>query len=176
MATPASTLAQLATDCSKDGLTPLNGEKIAHVISQQFKVHEDEVAILRIEETRLIFVYPMKLHDVGYIPLNATASVAGRTAASKKAEVINNFAQTRHVSVFESVELTTNQHIVLDDKHHDKPVIQKLMSVPVLKDGKSVGVVQVCRKGLTGPSSGADFHPEELQKLVTACADIAKCF
>ena len=174
MATPA-TLAQLATDCSKEGLTPLNGEKLAHLMAQQFKVHEDEVAILRIEDTRLIFVYPMKLHDVGYIPVNATTSVAGRTAISKKPEVINNFAQTRHVSVFEAVDLSPGQHSTLEEKH-EKPLIQKLMSAPVLKDGKVVGVVQVCRKGLSGPSSGADFHPDEMQKLVTACAEIAKCF
>lgn len=174
MATPASSLAQLAATCQKEGLTPLNGEKLAHAMSAQFKVHEDEVAILRVEETRLIFVYPMKLHDVGYIPLNATASVAGRTAASKRPEVINNFAQTRHVSVFESVDLNTQQHNMLEK--HEKPTIQKLMSAPVISDGKTVGVVQVCRKGLTGPSAGLDFTPADMQKLIAACNDIASCF
>ncbi len=175
MATPALNLAELAKACEKEGLTPLNGEKLAHAMAKQFKVQEDEVAILRIEETRLIFVYPMKLHDVGYIPVNATSSVAGRTASTKKPEVINNFAQTRHVSVFEAVDLS-GQHAAISFEKHDKPVIQKLMSAPVVKDGKSVGVVQVCRKGLTGPSAGTDFTPAELQKLVAACADIAGCF
>lgn len=144
-------------------------------MAKQFKLQEDEVAILRIEETKLIFVYPMKLHDVGYIPVNATSSVAGRTAASKKPEVINNFAQTRHVSVFESVDLT-GAHAPLGGEKHEHPIIQKLMSAPVVKDNKVAGVVQVCRKGLTGPSAGVDFTPADLQKLVSACGDIAKCF
>ena len=175
MATPAMSLAELATVCQKEGLTPLNGEKLAHQMAKQFKVQEDEVAILRIDETKLIFVYPVKLHDVGYIPVNATSSVAGRTASSKKPEVINNFAQTRHVSVFESVDLTPN-HGPLGGEKHERPIIQKLMSVPVLKDGKVVGVVQVCRKGLSGPSAGLDFTPADLQRLVAACGDIARCF
>ena len=174
MATPATSLAQLASSCEKEGLTPLNGEKLAHAIAQQFKVHEDEVAILRIEGGRLIFVYPMKLHDVGYIPMNGTSSVAGRTASTKKAEAINNFPQTRHVSVFESVDLGP-QPAGATGKH-EKPQIQKLMSAAVVRDGKAVGVVQVCRKGPTGPASGLDFHQEELQKLVSCCADIAVCF
>ena len=175
MATPATSLAELAGACAKEGLTPLNGEKLAHLMAAQFKVQDDEVAILRIEETKLIFVYPMKLHDVGYIPVNATSSVAGRTAATKKPEVINNFAQTRHVSVFEAVDLSAG-HPSLGAEKHEHPIIQKLMSAPIVKDGKVVGVVQVCRKGLTGPSAGVDFTPGDLQKVVAACADLSKCF
>ena len=175
MATPASALAQLATSCEKEGLTPFNGEKLAHAIAQQFKLREDEVAILRVEETRLTFVYPAKLHDVGHIPLNTTGSVAGRTAATKRPEAINNFPQTRHVSVFESVDLSGGNHPLTMEKH-EKPQIQKLMSAPVLRDGRSVGVVQICRKGASGPTAGADFRPEDLQRLVAACADIANCF
>jgi hypothetical protein len=175
MATPATSLAQLAASCEKEGLTPLNGEKLAHAIAQQFKLREDEVAILRVEATRLVFLYPMKLHEVGSIPLNPTSSVAGRTASTKRPETINNFPQTRHVSVFESVDLTGAGHPIMMEKN-DKPQIQKLMSAPVLREGKAVGVVQICRKGISGPSSGADFRPEDLQKLVAACADIANCF
>lgn len=175
MATPATSLAQLATTCQRDGLTPFNGEKLAHAIAEQFKLHDDEVAILRVEETRLIFVYPAKLHDVGYIPLNSTASVAGRTASTKRPETINNFPQTRHVSVFEAVDLSGGNHPVTLEKH-EKPQIQKLMSAPVVRDGRSVGVVQICRKGVSGPSAGADFRPEDMQKLVAACADISGCF
>jgi hypothetical protein len=175
MATPGTSLAQLATSCKKEGLTPFTGERLAQAIAAQFKLHEDEVAILRVEETRLIFVYPAKLHDVGHIPLNTTGSVAGRTAANKRPEAINNFPQSRHVSVFEAVDLSGGNHPVSLDKH-EKPQIQKLMSAPVLCEGRAVGVVQVCRKGLTGPSAGADFRPEDMQKLVAACADIAICF
>jgi hypothetical protein len=175
MATPASSLAQLASSCQKDGLTPFNGEKLAHAIAQQFKLHEDEVAILRVEETRLVFVYPPKLHEVGSIPLNPTGSVAGRTASTKRPEAINNFPQTRHVSVFEAVDLSGENHPVSFEKH-EKPQIQKLMSAPVVRDGRSVGVIQICRKGTTGPTAGADFRPEDLQKLVAACTDIANCF
>lgn len=175
MATPATSLAQLAASCEKEGLTPFNGEKLAHAIAQQFKLQEDEVALLRVEETRLVFLYPVKLHEVGTIPLNTTGSVAGRTASTKRPETINNFPQTRHVSVFESVDLSGGNHPVTFEKH-EKPQIQKLMSAPVLRAGRAVGVIQICRKGVSGPSAGADFRPEDLQRLIAACADIANCF
>lgn len=182
MATAAMAFGQIATECEADGLTPKNGEKIAAEIAKTFNVKPDEVAILRLEKTNLVFVYPAKLHNVGSIPLNTAGSVAARSASAKRAEVINNFAQVRHASVFEAVELGAHKQEVIGLKPDGTPdkhqfMIQKLMSVPVMGEGGAVaGVIQVCRKGTSAPASGADFAPADLQKLVMIAGTIAKIF
>jgi hypothetical protein len=182
MATPVMAFAQLATDCEKDGLNPHNGERIAAEIAKAFAVKPDEVAILRLEKTNLVFVYPAKLHNVGSIPLNTSGSVAARTASAKRAEAINNFAQVRHASVFEAVELGAHRAEVIGLKPDGTPdkhqfMIQKLMSVPVMGlNGTAAGVIQVCRKGTSGPSSGADFTPADVQKLATIAGALSKIF
>ena len=109
MATPALPFAQLASECEAEGLSPQNAEKIGHQLAKLFGVKEDEVGILRIEKHNLVFCYPVKLHNVGSIPLNTSSSVAVRTANTRRAEVINNFAQTKHTSVFEAVELSEHK-------------------------------------------------------------------
>jgi hypothetical protein len=135
------------------------------------------VAILKLEKTNLRFVYPAKLANVGSIPLNTNTSVAARTATTKRAEAINNFAQTKHASIFESVELGhKSQHVVgQKDEKHTSP-IQKLMTVPVVAANGVLGVIQVCRKGRSAPQAGADFSPADLQRLVAIATALAKCF
>ena len=177
MATPVMAFAQLATDCEKDGLNPHNGERIAAEIAKAFTVKPDEVAILRLEKTNLVFVYPAKLHNVGSIPLNTSGSVAARTASAKRAESINNFAQTKHASVFEAVDLEERPKPVPGQKiEKHMHVIQKLMSVPVMSPAGVVGVIQVSRKGESAPAAGPDFLPLDLQKLVAIAGALAKCF
>lgn len=177
MATPALAFAQLANDCEAEGLTPQNVERIAGELSKTFGVHGDEVAILKLEKTNLRFVYPIKLGNVGSIPLNTTTSVAARTATTKRAEAINNFAQTKHASIFEAVELgAKQQHIAgQKDEKHTNP-IQKLMTVPIVSPNGVLGVVQVCRKGKSAPESGADFTPADLQRLVAIATALVRCF
>src|SRR5512141_831996 len=109
MATPALAFAQLANDFEAEGLTPKNAERLGQELAKVFSVKEDEVGILRIEKQNLVFCYPAKLHNVGSIPLNTSTSVAVRTANSRRAEVINNFAQIKHTSVFEAVELSNHK-------------------------------------------------------------------
>lgn len=181
MATPVMAFAQIAADCEKEGLSPKNGEKIATEIAKTFSVKADEVAILRLEKTNLVFVYPMKLHNVGSIPLNTAGSVAARTASAKRAEAINNFAQVRHASVFEAVELGAHKQEVIGlrpdgtpDKHQF--MIQKLMSVPVMGAAGATGVIQVCRKGTSAPGAGPDFTPADLQKLAAISGALSKIF
>src|SRR5436305_5263125 len=145
MATPAAAFAQIATDCEAEGLSPKNGERIGQEIAKAFNVQPDEVGILRIDKANLVFVYPSKLHNVGSIPLNTTSSVAARCTQTKRAEILNNFAQAKHTSIFESVDLSGKQHAVVGQKteHH---LIQKLMSVPVIGPNGVLGVIEVCRK------------------------------
>ncbi|MGI9104035.1 MAG: hypothetical protein ACR2IF_16465 [Terriglobales bacterium] len=177
MATPALPFAQLATECEAEGLSPKNAEKLGHELAKAFSVKEDEVGILRIEKQNLVFCYPMKLHNVGSIPLNTSTSVAVRTANTRRAEVINNFAQIKHTSIFEAVELSTHK-AAPSGEHGDRHlhVIQKLMSAPVVGTAGTLGVIQVSRKGTSAPASGPDFTPADLQKLVACATSLVKCF
>lgn len=179
MATPILAFAQIATECEAEGLSPKNGERIAGELAKTFGVQPDEVGIMRVDKQSLMFVYPEKLHNVGSIPINTANSVAARTATSKRAEIINNFAQTKHASVFEAVELGAAHKHVPGEKPAEKQqqhVIQKLMSVPVMGPAGAVGVVQISRKGVSAPAAGLDFTPVDLQKLVSLAGALAKCF
>lgn len=177
MATAAAAFAQLAAEFEQDGLTPLNAERIGKELAKTFNVQEDEVGLLRLEKQNLIFVYPARLHNVGSIPLNTSNSVAVRTANSKRAELINNFAQIKHTSVFEAVELSKPKGPGVGE-HSDRHmhVIQKLMSAPVVGPAGTLGVIQVSRKGMAAPSSGPDFTPLDLQRLVAAATALVRCF
>ncbi len=178
MATPALAFAQLANEFEAEGLTPKNAERIGQELAKLFSVKEDEVGILRIEKQNLIFCYPAKLHNIGSIPLNTANSVAVRTSNSRRAEIINNFALTKHTSIFEAVQLDSGGHPLglgeMSDRH--LRVIQKLMSAPVLGPSGTLGVIQISRKGTAAPSAGPDFTAADLQKLVAAAAALAKCF
>ena len=171
MATAAVAFAQLANECEAEGLTQHNAERLGKELAKAFSVKTDEVGILRLEKQNLVFCYPTKLHDVGSIPLNTSTSVAVRTANTKRAEVINNFAQIKHTSIFEAVELASSAGV---DKHMH--VIQKLMSAPVLGAAGTLGVIQVSRKGTSAPAAGSDFTANDLQKLVAIATQLAKCF
>lgn len=178
MATPVLAFAQIANECEAEGLKPQNADRIAGEIAKTFAVKGDEVALLRMERSQLHFAYPTKLHNVGSIPLNTSTSVAARTANTKRAEAINNFAQIKHASVFESVELAPPKQHQIGGPKDDKQthIIQKLMSVPVIGPAGVLGVIQVCRKGKSAPESGADFGPPDLQRLVQIANTLVKCF
>ena len=178
MATPILAFAQIATECEAEGLSPKNGDRIGGELAKTFGVQPDEVGLMRLEKASLVFVYPSKLHNVGSIPLNTTNSVAARTATTKRAEIINNFAQAKHASVFEAVELGTVAKHIPGEKPAEKHLhmIQKLMSAPVMGPAGALGVVQICRKGTSAPAAGLDFTPADLQKLVGIAGALAKCF
>jgi hypothetical protein len=178
MSAAALPFAQIAKECEAEGLTPKNAERVGHELARTFNVKNDEVGILRIHKQNLIFCYPVKLHNIGSIPLNTASSVAVRTANTRRAEVINNFAQTKHTSVFEAVQLDDSGSYGFGSEKPDRHlhVIQKLMSAPVIASNGALGVIQISRKGTSGPSSGPDFTPADLQKLVAAAAAIARCF
>jgi hypothetical protein len=170
MATPVAAFAQIANECEQEGLTPKNSERIGQEIAKTFNLQPDEVGILKLDRQSLTFVYPSKLHQVGSIPMNTAGSVAARTATTKRAEVINAFAQAKHVSVFESVDLGQAS------PERTSHTIQKLMSAHVIGQEGSVGVIEVCRKGTSAPAAGPDFSPVDLQKLAGIATALAKCF
>lgn len=171
---PIAAVTQLAAACEPEGLSAANCEKIASELARLFNVHDDEVALLKVQNAaQLVFVYPPKLANVGIIPLTNSSAVAARTANSKKAEILNNFPQAKHASIFEAIKIGSKTR----QQAPDGPLtIQKLMSVPVVAPEGALGVIQVSRKGSSAQSAGADFMPADLQKLVACANALAKCF
>ena len=98
--------------------------------------------------------------------MSTTNSLAVRTVRDKRPEMINNFPIQKHPTVFESV--------TLDPKAQEKHPIQKIMSAPLILDGKPIGVVQISRKGKSPTAAGADFTIKDLTSLVTTAGLLAK--
>jgi hypothetical protein len=169
---------QLAEQCQAAGLTPENAARIAVELSRSFGVHDDEVAIFKLEQSQLRFVYPPSLSNVGMIPLNHSSSVAARTANTKRPEAINNLSQMRHASVFEAVPVDSNTRSKKPDQKSEKVAIpiQKMMSVPVIGTNGVLGVIQLSRKGTSPHTAGPDFQLADVQRLVAAANVLAKCF
>ena len=139
---------------------PLRSEdldSVSSAMAKLFGVEPDEVAILELHAASkaLKFVLPEKLRPVGSIPLTSSAALAARTARERRSDVVNNFAQSRHASVFEGVPLGRPQTVC----------IQKLMSAPILRDGEVLGVAQISRKGETQQDCGPDFKASDLKTL-----------
>ncbi|OFW26652.1 MAG: hypothetical protein A3H27_03150 [Acidobacteria bacterium RIFCSPLOWO2_02_FULL_59_13] len=147
-----------------------NVGKIVQEMAKLFSVKQDEVAILVVshEGTLLEFLYPFKLQKIGSIPMSIANSLAVRTIRDKRPEMINNFTAQKHPTVFESV--------ALEPGAQEKHPIQKIMSAPLLVDGKPVGAVQISRKGKSPTTAGADFTIRDLTTLMTTSGLLAKCF
>lgn len=179
MATPAIAFTQLVNEIQKEGINAKNAVRVAGEIAKTLSVREHEVGILRLEKQVLHFIHPAKLAAVGAIPMNTSIAVAARVVGTKRPEIINNLAQTKHASVFESVELEKKQKIIgmkLSPDEKLANVIQKMMTVPILGAAGVVGVIEVSRKGKSAPDAGPDFLPADLQKLTTIASALAKCF
>jgi hypothetical protein len=140
-------------------LRPDDLELVSAALAKLFSVQSDEVAILELrEKTKVLkFVLPEKLHAVGTIPLSSAAALAARTAREKRSDVVNNFAQSRHASVFEGVPLGRRQGVC----------IQKLMSAPILQGAEVVGVAQ----GRIAAGERAGFQTRRSEKAAGAVRD-----
>jgi hypothetical protein len=140
-------------------------------LADLFSVGRAEVALLRAENDVLNFLFPGALKAAGFIPLSSASAVAARTASSRKVELFNNFVIVQHANVFETIKLSTLGQ-------SDKPgsnTIQKLMTTPVVDPQQHVlGVIQICRKGITQDDAGPDFTLNDLQNLEAAARILAK--
>jgi transcriptional regulator with GAF, ATPase, and Fis domain len=152
-----------------DALSVENIEKYAAELAKGFQVKADEIAILVLRHNGAVlsFLHPTKLQKVGSVPMTSTASLAVRTVREKRPEMINNFPAQKHPTIFEAVEL--------NPETKGNP-IQKIMSAPLISEGKAIGVIQISRKGKTGPAAGADFTIKDLTALMTAAGVLAKVF
>lgn len=155
----ATDLEKLLDEMEKQA-TPLSMEdleRVSEALAGIFRLKDDEVAILEIlpPGKLLRFVLPAKLHVVGTIPLNSSSALAARTARLRRADIINNFPALPHASVFEGVPL---------GRRSDEP-IQKMLSAPIVRDNRAIGVVQLCRKGISPLDAGPDFTSKDLAEL-----------
>jgi len=138
--------------------------KFCTALAKLFGVRPREVAMLRLEQGLLKFIFPEQLKTAGFIPVSSSSSVAAHTASTKKTQLFNTFTKVKHARVFETVKLTG-----AGEDESEQASIQKLMSVPVLnRERKVLGVIQVSRKAFDPSSAGPDFTLEDLQQLELA--------
>src|SRR5215472_7564270 len=139
---------------------------MADKIAKSLGVKNDEVAILGVSTRwrHLHFLVPQALKNVGFIPLTSNSALAARTVRDSRPEINNNFSRVRHAAVFEGVRTATTTG----------ESIQKIISVPILCEGKVVGVMQVSRKGSAPAEAGADFTADDLAKVLTLCRPLGK--
>jgi hypothetical protein len=141
--------------------------RLAAQIAMAFKAKKEEVAILRLSADGkvLSFLFPTKLAKIGAIPLTTAHSLAAKNIRDKRGEIVNNFSVYKHPTVFESVDLSEQEKAV---------PIQKIVSAPMMTEGKVVGVIQISRKGKPGEPVGPDFTPRDLAELSTAGSILGK--
>ena len=156
-----------------NALTPEEGaasqvslSSVAEKIARSLGVRNDEVAILAVSTRwkHLHFLVPAVLKKVGFIPLSSNSALAARTARDSRPEIDNNFTSARHATVFEGVKITAEA----------AEAIQKMISAPILSDGKVIGVIQVSRKGADSFHCGPDFTADDLGKILALCKPLGK--
>jgi hypothetical protein len=171
MSTTLSLVSEMERIASALGTEQGDGSQIslssvAEKIAKNLGVRNDEVAILALSTRwrHLYFLVPEALKKVGFVPLSSNSALAARTARDSRPEIENNFSAARHATVFEGVKITGEA----------AEAIQKMISAPILLDGKVIGVIQISRKGATAASAGPDFTAEDLGKILALCKPLGK--
>ena len=114
---------------------PAITEKLAKIIG----VRNEEVA------------HPGGVHEMETLALSCSPSaqkcrlhpaiehfrLAATTVRASRPQIDNNFGAARHAIVFENIKLCGER----------QELIQKIISAPILHDGKVIGVIQVSREG-----------------------------
>jgi hypothetical protein len=139
---------------------------VAEKIAKELRVKMEEVAILGVSTKwrHLHFMVPAALKNVGFIPLTSKSALAARTARESRPEINNDFSAVRHATVFEGVKAATTSG----------ESIQKIVSAPILNEGKVVGVIQISRKGNSPATAGPDFTSDDLGKVLALCRPLGK--
>lgn len=148
------------------GTPQISLPSIAERIAKSLSVRADEVAILGLSTKwrHLHFLVPEALKNVGFIPLSSNSALAARTARDSRPEINNNFSGARHATVFEGVKVGGESG----------EAIQKIISAPILSDGKVIGIIQISRKGESASFAGPDFTSDDLGKVVALCKPLGK--
>lgn len=162
-------VARLVDEMRKAGSAPTDQDlnRLAAHIAGGFKAKKGEVAILRLSADGKIlsFLFPTRLSVMGAIPITTTHSLATKTIRDKRGEIVNNFPTYKHPTIFEAIDLS--------EEEKARP-IQKIMSSPMLVDGKVLGVIQISRKARSGEVVGPDFTPADLALLTTVGTILGK--
>jgi len=150
----------------QSGNQQLSIPALAERIAKDLQVKPDEVAILAVSEKSksLNFLVPEALRNVGSLPLSSTSALAARTARESRPDIQNNFSTVRHATVFEGVKADTLR----------ASAIQKIISAPILYEGKVIGVIQISRKAASAAQAGPDFTPDELGRVLAICKPLGK--
>ncbi len=163
------TVARLVDEMRKAGGPPTEEalNRLAAQIAKGFRAQRDEVAILRLsaDAKMLNFVFPVKLAKVGAIPLTLTQSLAAKTIREKRGEIVNTFGGYKHPTIFESINLSEQERAA---------PIQKIVSVPMVSEGKIVGVIQISRKARPNEPVGPDFTANDMAELTMVGSILAK--
>jgi hypothetical protein len=147
-------------------------EQCSAELSRIFGVRSDEIALLRLENGLLKFLFPTELASAGSIPISSSTAVAAHTATTKKVELFNNFTRVKHASIFETIKPSGDKP---EEEALRPATIHKLMSAPVLdRADKVLGVIQVSHKGFDLFSAGPDFTLDDLQRLELAAKALAQ--
>jgi hypothetical protein len=161
-------LERLADALEVEGAAPVEIPlaAVAEKIAKELGVQADEVAILGVSTRwrHLHFLVPQALKNVGFIPMSSTSALAARTARESRPDINNNFSAVRHATVFEGVKAATTTG----------ESIQKIVSAPILCEGKVVGVMQISRKGASATDVGRDFTAADLGKVLALCKPLGK--
>ena len=161
-------LERLASALEKDDTSAkdVSLDTLATKIAKELHVKSDEVAILGVSNRwrHLHFLVPAALKNVGFIPLTSNSALAAKTVRESRPEINNEFSKVRHATVFEGVKAATTTG----------ESIQKIISVPILSEGKVVGVMQVSRKGENANTAGPDFSSDDLGKVLALCRPLAR--
>jgi hypothetical protein len=139
-------------------------ERVVKSACQLFGSKGDEVAMLFLtsDGKHLRFAAPRKFAELGTIPVTKRDSIAVNVLDKGAGEALNNVPMVKHVAFFESVKLRDR---VLP--------IQKMITVPVRHEGRSVGVAQISRKGESGKEAGADFTAADVRKAQEFFEEVA---
>jgi hypothetical protein len=145
---------------------------VCNALQRAFKLRDNEVAIFGLDQESqdLCFLWPKKLVKSGRIPLGTRDSLLARTAREGKPHLDNRFPNTRHASIFEKINLADP-----NDKEKTPPLpIQKIMSVPMLRETQVVGAIQLSRKGFDPDAAGADFSAAELEAFACIARAVSR--
>jgi hypothetical protein len=155
-----------ALGTERGGESQVSLSSVAEKIARNLGVRNEEVGIMAVSNRwqHLHFLVPEALKKVGFIPLSSNSALAARTARDGRPEIVNNFPAARHATVFEGVKIAGES----------TEAIQKMISAPILLDGKVIGVIQISRKGATAANAGPDFTVEDLGKILALCKPLGK--
>ncbi len=146
---------------SKAGLEA-GAQALAQGVSEALKVKLEEVAILVLTSTEqsLKFIWPPALSQGNAVfPVNHKNAVASGVLATMKGKVDNRLSESKHLKFYESVKGMESSGLP----------IQKMVALPMVAGERTVGVLEVSRKGRTPEEAGPNFTSQDAQFLVGLC-------